>query len=76
MMNLELEKIKLVDAIIKIQDIDLLHQLRDIVNKEKSDKYSLSTEQIEILERRRTNHLNGSSKSYSWKDIKSKVAQQ
>jgi len=72
-MSLETEKIRLVDAIIKVKDITLLHQVRDILNKEKSDKYSLSADQIEELELRRSNHKKGISKSYSWEETKELV---
>ncbi len=69
-MSLETEKIRLVDAIIKVKDITLLHQIRDVLNKEESSKYSLSSDQIEELELRRSNHKKGISKSYSWEKAK------
>ncbi|MFT6338587.1 MAG: hypothetical protein ACJATI_005362 [Halioglobus sp.] len=69
-MSLETEKIRLVDAIIKVKDITLLHQVRDVLNKGKTNKYTLNADQIEELELRRSNHKKGISKSYSWEEAK------
>lgn len=72
-MSLEAEKIKLMNAIIQVQDIDLLHQLSDMLNKENSNKFSLNSDQIEELEIRRANHKKGKTRSYNWKEIKELV---
>ncbi len=44
-----------------------------IQEKESSKDYSLSDEQISILEERKDNHLKSSSKSYDWEELKSEL---
>ncbi len=44
-----------------------------IQEKEPSKDYSLSDEQISILEERKDNHLKSSSKSYDWEELKSEL---
>ena len=41
-----------------------------IQETESSKEYSLSDEQISILEERKEDHIKGRSKSYSWEDVK------
>ncbi len=46
-----------------------------IQEKESSKDYSLSDEQISILEERKDNHLKSSSKSYDWEELKSELTE-
>jgi len=75
-MNIEAEKLRILDAIINVKDINLLHQVRELLNKEKSNKYNLTTDQIEELELRKSRHKNGLSESYNWKEVKMLIRKQ
>lgn len=44
-----------------------------IKEKEKLAEYSLTNQQIEILEDRKEKHKNNESKSYSWDEIKEEL---
>jgi len=45
-----------------------------IQETESSKEYSLSKEEISILEERKENHKKGASKSYSWDEIKDEIS--
>ena len=55
--------------------INYIRTLDFISIKEKIDtpEYTLTGKQIDILEKRKQNHINGESKSYDWKDIKKEL---
>ena len=44
-----------------------------IQETEASKEYSLSDEQISILEERKEEHIKGRSKLYSWEDVKKQI---
>ena len=44
-----------------------------IKEKEYTPEYSLTSEQVEIIEDRRQKHINNESKSHNWNDIKKEL---
>ena len=64
-------KKKLTKAINDIDDSDFLNALHTIVqSKNEEAVYELNPAQKKELDRRRTNHLSGKSKSYTWDEVK------
>ena len=64
-------KKKLTRAINDIDDAEFLKALHTIVQSKNDESvYELTPAQKKELDRRRANHLNGKSKSYSWAEVK------
>jgi hypothetical protein len=70
-MTTSLLKKKLTKAISNIDDPDFLQALHTIVlSKNEEIAFELTPSQKKELDRRRANHLNGKSKSYSWDEVR------
>ena len=70
-MTASILKKKLVQAIDEIDDTDFLKALHTIVqSKNEEPFFEPGPAQKKELERRRSNHLNGKSKSYTWAEVK------
>ena len=63
-MDLQLEKIELIELLLNTRKESVLKKLRAILEKEQ--EFSLTNEQYEIIDKRRDSHLKSTSKSYSW----------
>ena len=57
-------------AIEKIDDTNLLKAVYTILEKQIESDHELTPAQKKELDRRRSNHINGNSKSYSWREVK------
>ena len=69
-MNIELTKIELIEMLIGTQKIDVLKKIKAILEEEKTQ---LTEEEYEIIASRKERHLNGESKSYSWKEAREQI---
>jgi Putative addiction module component len=67
-MDLQLEKIELIELLLNTKEESVLKKLRKIL--EKNQIPDLTPEQYSIIEQRRENHLTGKSKSYNWDEVK------
>ena len=70
-MDLQLEKIELIELLLNTRKESVLKKLRTILEKEQ--EFSLTNEQYEIIDKRRESHLKSTSKSYSWNEVKANV---
>ncbi len=69
-MNIELTKIELIEMLIGTQKIDVLKKIKAILEEEKAQ---LTEEEYEIITSRKERHLNGESKSFSWKEAREQI---
>ena len=69
-MNIELTKIELIEMLIGTQKIDVLKKIKAILEEEKAQ---LTEEEYEIIASRKEHHLNGESKSFSWKEAREQI---
>ena len=65
-------KKKLTKAINEIEDTDFLAALHTIITSKQEDEFihDLTASQKKELDKRRTNHLGGKSKSHTWAEVK------
>lgn len=70
-MNLEAEKLELIELLLNSRTESVLKQLRSILEQEQ--QVFLTDEQYEIINHRREAYIKGESKSYSWEQVKNKV---
>lgn len=68
-MDLQLEKIELIELLLNTKKEAVLKKLRAIL--EKDQEVNLTTEDYDIIDKRRALHLNNETKSYSWDEVKS-----
>ena len=70
-MTTSILKKKLARAIDEIDDTEFLKALHTIVqSKNEEPFFELSPAQKKELDRRRSSHLNGKSRSYTWAEVK------
>jgi hypothetical protein len=67
-MDLQLE-IELIELLLNTKKEAVLKKLRAIL--EKDQEINLTSEDYDIIDKRRTSHLNNETKSYSWDEVKS-----
>ena len=72
-MDLQLEKIELIELLLNTKKEAVLKKLRAIL--EKDQEINLTTEDYDIIDKRRELHLKNETKSYSWEDVKSNARQ-
>ncbi len=70
-MNLQLEKMELIELIINTKKDSIIKKLRKVI--EKDNNLNISPEEYKIIDDRRENHLNETSKSYSWLQVKENI---
>ncbi len=70
-MDLQLEKMELIEFIINTKKDSVIKKLKMVL--EKDNNLNLSIDEYKIIDERRENHLNGNSKSYSWKQVKENI---
>jgi hypothetical protein len=70
-MDLQLEKMELIELIINTKKDSIIKKLRKVI--EKDNNLILSPEEYKIIDERRENHLNGTSNSFSWKQVKENI---
>ena len=68
-MDLQLEKIELIELLLNTKKEAVLKKLRAIL--EKDQEINLTPEDYDIIDKRRASHLNNETKSYSWDEVKS-----
>lgn len=69
-MNLEATKIELIEMLISTKKAAVLEKIKAILEEEQEH---LTEEDYKIIDARRKKHLSGESKSYSWKEVRSKI---
>ena len=67
-MDLQLEKIELIELLLNTRKESVLKKLRAILEKELD--INLTSEQYQIVDNRRELHLKNETKSYSWEQDK------
>jgi hypothetical protein len=67
-MDLQLEKIELIELLLNTKKESVLKKLRAILEKE--HEINLTPEQYQIIDKRRESHLKSETKSYSWEQVK------
>ena len=72
-MDLQLEKIELIELLLNTKKEDVLKKLRAILEKEQD--INLTSEDYEIIDKRRELHLKNETKSSTWDEVKSNVRQ-
>ncbi len=72
-MDLQLEKIELIELLLNTKKEAVLKKLRAIL--EKDQEINLTSEDYDIIDKRKESHLKNETKSYSWKDVKSNARQ-
>jgi hypothetical protein len=70
-MNMQIEKMELIELIINTKTDSVLKKLRSVL--EKSNQLNLSEAEYKIIDQRRENHLKSNSKSYTWKQVKENI---
>jgi hypothetical protein len=70
-MDLQLEKIELIELLLNTKEESVLRKLRKIL--EKNQIPDLTSEEYSIIDQRKENHLAGKSKSFTWKEVKQNV---
>ena len=70
-MDLQIEKMELIELIINEKTDSVLKKIRSVL--EKNNQLNLSQEEYKIIDERRTNHISGSTKSYSWDQVKETI---
>lgn len=68
-MDLQLEKIELIELLLNTKKEAVLKKLRAIL--EKDQEISLTSEDYDIIDKRRELHLKNETKSYTWEEVKS-----
>ena len=72
-MDLQLEKIELIELLLNTKKVAVLKKLRAIL--EKDQEINLTAEDYEIIDKRRATHLKNETKSFSWDEVKSNARQ-
>ncbi len=72
-MDLQLEKIELIELLLNTKKVAVLKKLRAIL--EKDQEINLTAEDYEIIDKRRASHLKNETKSFSWDEVKSNARQ-
>ncbi len=67
-MDLQLEKIELIELLLNTRKVSVLKKLRTILEKEQ--QINLTQEQYQIIDKRRESHFTNETKSYSWNQVK------
>jgi hypothetical protein len=70
-MDLQIEKMELIELIINTKTDSVLKKLRSVLEKDK--QLNLSKAEYKIIDERRENHLKGNTKSYSWQEVKENI---
>lgn len=70
-MDVQIEKMELIELIINTKNDSILKKLRSVL--EKDNQLTLTEQEYEIIDQRRSNHLSGKSKSYSWEQVKANI---
>ncbi len=70
-MDLQLEKMELIELIINTKKDSVIKKLKMVL--EKDNNLNLSIDEYKIIDERRKNHLNGNSESYSWRQVKENI---
>lgn len=63
---IELKKSNIIQSLINTHDIELLERVQKVIENETL----LTEEQYQILNKRRGNHINKKSESFSWQEVK------
>jgi hypothetical protein len=72
-MDLQLEKIELIELLLNTKKEAVLKKLRAIL--EKDQEINLTPEDYDIIDKRRESHLKNETKSFSWDEVKSNARQ-
>lgn len=71
-LNLQQQKLELIEKIIHTDDQSILDFLKSVLN-DKPSEFKLSEEQQNIVRENTENYLSGKDKGKSWEEIKSKL---
>jgi hypothetical protein len=69
-MDLQLTKMELIEMLLNTKKEAVLKKIKAILEAEKG---ALTEEDYSIIDQRRTEHLQGKSKSYSWLEVKKNI---
>lgn len=72
-MDLQLEKIELIELLLNTKKEAVLKKLRAIL--EKDQEINLTAEDYDIIDKRRESHLKNETKSFTWDEVKSNARQ-
>ena len=72
-MDLQLEKIELIELLLNTKKEAVLKKLRAILEKEQ--EINLTSEDYDIIDKRRELHLKNETKSFTWDEVKSNARQ-
>lgn len=72
-MDLQLEKIELIELLLNTKKEAVLKKLRAIL--EKDQEINLTSEDYDIIDKRRELHLKNETKSFTWDEVKSNARQ-
>lgn len=72
-MDLQLEKIELIELLLNTKKEAVLKKLRAIL--EKDQEINLTPEDYDIIDKRRESHLKNETKSFTWDEVKSNARQ-
>lgn len=70
-MDLQLTKIELIEMLLSTKKEAVLKKIKEILEEEQEQ---LTESDYKILDVRRTNHLQGISKSYTWDEVRKNIA--
>ncbi len=71
-MDIQATKLDLMQKLLMLDSEEVLNKVKELLNKTESD-FTLTQAQKRILDERRTAHLSGESKSYSWEEVRAKA---
>lgn len=69
-MDLELTKMELIEMLLNTSKKDILLKIKRILEEEQTQ---LSGYDYQVIQKRKDNHENGYSKSFSWEEVKQEV---
>lgn len=74
-MDFYLTKLELIEMLLRTKKETVLKKIQTILESDRDDVV-LDDDVYVMLDNRRERHLNGESKSYSWKEVKQNIDQQ
>lgn len=69
-MDLQLTKMELIEMLLSTRKESVLNKIKAILEEEQEQ---LTESDYKILEKRRANHLQGKSKSYTWDEVRKNI---
>lgn len=73
--QLQKDKLELIEWITQLEDEGVILQLKEIMHAEEVSGFTLTDEQIKILEEGTAKYESGEERGYTWEEVKQNIAE-